>query len=119
MEDRREHSKHRGAHGARHAKPQVDRIEWEIRKEENIVKILSGPRGGWREVQVQCELALGGTVRAAAMKHCSTLERLQLHGSNGFTQNEIVQILRESPKLHTLHDAGNRNDPMRAASFID
>ncbi|KAF9329006.1 hypothetical protein BGZ91_000745, partial [Linnemannia elongata] len=67
--------------------------------DEDGALVVSACRKGWRSIELLNARSL--TVEAA-VKHCSTLEVLNLRGARGLTSKLMVQILSYSPRLETF-----------------
>ncbi|KAG0292404.1 hypothetical protein BGZ96_004151 [Linnemannia gamsii] len=84
--------------------------EIEIHKEFNPLKegvvtdMISSCRAGWKTVDIT---ALDTAAAEALVKHCPTLERLELKRSANLSSLQMQQILSSSPRLTTfvsMHD---------------
>ncbi|KAK5817034.1 hypothetical protein F5H01DRAFT_405600 [Linnemannia elongata] len=67
--------------------------------DEDGALVVSACRKGWRSIELLNARSL--TVEAA-VKHCSTLEVLNLREAHGLTSKIMIQILSSSPRLETF-----------------
>jgi hypothetical protein len=65
--------------------------------------ILPCFQSGLKEITMSHASFTTGDTRAL-MKHCPTLEKLEIHKCDGFTINDTVEVLATSPNLRTLID---------------
>ncbi|KAF9096557.1 hypothetical protein BGX23_010968 [Mortierella sp. AD031] len=66
--------------------------------DQKLAYMLSTCRRGWRSVRIP---RLDPIAATALVKHCSTLEALELCKATGLTSMDMQRILSSSPKLHT------------------
>ncbi|KAG0278491.1 hypothetical protein BGZ96_002361 [Linnemannia gamsii] len=90
--------------------------------DQALASMLSACRAGWRAITLP---SLGETSAKALIKHCSTLEELEVSKADGLTSQNMLQILSSSPnlvKFETLtHDdlCVNEKTFIAAEDFID
>ncbi|KAG0299263.1 hypothetical protein BGZ97_003807 [Linnemannia gamsii] len=90
--------------------------------DQEFASMLLACRAGWRAVTLP---SLGETSAEALIKHCSTLEDLEVSNADGLTSQQMQQILSTSPRLvrfETLaHDdlCVNENTFITAEDLID
>ncbi|KAG0246480.1 hypothetical protein B0O80DRAFT_454130 [Mortierella sp. GBAus27b] len=65
--------------------------------------ILPCFQSGLKEITISHAVFTTGDTKVL-MKHCPTLEKLEIHKCHGFTINDAVQVLATSPNLCTLID---------------
>ncbi|KAK5817032.1 hypothetical protein F5H01DRAFT_342279 [Linnemannia elongata] len=83
--------------------PNLDTIiihseDWEL-TDEDKAPVVSACQKGWRSIGVA---QAGPLTVEAVVKHCSTLEVLNLRKAHGLTSKLMVQILSSSPRLETF-----------------
>lgn len=89
-----------------------------------MAHILSGSNKGWRMAKFQSGARIGKATIEALKKHFSTLEILDMAGSNGVTGDHLVQVLGSCTRLHMLsnmyrfHNASH-HPTINAKAFID
>ncbi|KAK3836380.1 MAG: hypothetical protein JOS17DRAFT_842095 [Linnemannia elongata] len=83
--------------------PNLDTINicYEIPKltDEDRALVISACQKGWRSIGI---FNAGPLTVMAVVKHCSTLEVLNLRQARGLTSKVMVQILSSSPRLETF-----------------
>ena len=94
----------------------------EDKMEDDVVaELLSGSRHGWKSVSVRSTVKLGRETMNALTLHYSTLEELNVDGSNNQPSCDLVQVLRSCPHLHTLTytDMYDGSSMVSGEAFID
>ncbi|KAF9350337.1 hypothetical protein BGX34_001275 [Mortierella sp. NVP85] len=107
--------------------PNLDKIHLEglALTNEEIVALLASSRHGWKEVRMEFLRAFEASTKEVLMRHCSTVERLELIRCSCIMDNQKIQILASNPKLCDFIDlrpGGNWTDwtwCFRASTFID
>ncbi|KAH7053561.1 hypothetical protein BKA57DRAFT_453979 [Linnemannia elongata] len=67
--------------------------------DEDKASVISARRKGWRSIEL---VKAGPFTIQAVVKHCSTLEVLNLRKARGLTSELMVQLLSSSPRLETF-----------------
>ncbi|KAF9275147.1 hypothetical protein BGZ68_010983, partial [Mortierella alpina] len=68
-------------------------------KDSPIAEMLAACHAGWKHVRISI---LGIHSAEALIKHCPTLEALEVHETRGWTSSHLYRILSSCPRIHTF-----------------